>query len=59
MAIYFLTYDLRNTRNYQILYDELNNYNAPSWSTLWYFVVKTEKYNHEGFTKDVTKVHEG
>ena len=28
MALYFLTYDLRNSRSYQVLYDELNNFNA-------------------------------
>lgn len=28
MALYFLTYDLRNSRNYQTLYDELANFNA-------------------------------
>lgn len=28
MALYFLTYDLRNSRDYQKLYDELNNFNA-------------------------------
>lgn len=28
MALYFLTYDLRKSRNYQALYDELNNFNA-------------------------------
>lgn len=28
MALYFLTYDLRKSRNYQILYDELNNFGA-------------------------------
>ena len=28
MALYFLTYDLRNSSNYQPLYDELKKYNA-------------------------------
>lgn len=28
MALYFLTYDLRNSRNYQPLYDELKKFNA-------------------------------
>lgn len=28
MALYFLTYDLRKSRDYQTLYDELNNFNA-------------------------------
>lgn len=28
MPLYFLTYDLRNSRDYQKLYDELNNFNA-------------------------------
>lgn len=28
MALYFLTYDLRNSKNYQELYDELENFNA-------------------------------
>ena len=28
MSLYFLTYDLRNSKNYQTLYDELNDYNA-------------------------------
>jgi hypothetical protein len=28
MALYFLTYDLRKSRNYQPLYDELDNFNA-------------------------------
>ena len=28
MALYFLTYDLRNSRDYQKLYDELNNFKA-------------------------------
>ena len=28
MALYFLTYDLRKSRNYQPLYDELKKFNA-------------------------------
>ena len=28
MSLYFLTYDLRKSKNYQTLYDELNNFNA-------------------------------
>ena len=28
MALYFITYDLRGSRNYQKLYDELNDFNA-------------------------------
>ena len=28
MALYFLTYDLRNSRDYQKLYDELAKYHA-------------------------------
>ena len=28
MALYFLSYDLRNARNYQTLYDELSRFNA-------------------------------
>jgi hypothetical protein len=28
MALYFLTYDLRKSRNYQSLYDELSSFNA-------------------------------
>lgn len=28
MALYFLTYDLRKERDYQPLYDELENFNA-------------------------------
>lgn len=28
MALYFLTYDLRKSRNYQPLYDELQNFSA-------------------------------
>jgi hypothetical protein len=28
MALYFLTYDLRQTKDYQTLYDELAKYNA-------------------------------
>lgn len=28
MALYFLTYDLRNNRDYQKLYDELQSFNA-------------------------------
>lgn len=28
MALYFLTYDLRNGRDYQKLYDELKDFNA-------------------------------
>jgi hypothetical protein len=28
MALYFLTYDLRNNRDYQKLYDELKKFNA-------------------------------
>jgi hypothetical protein len=28
MALYFLTYDLRNSRNYQPLYNKLNDLNA-------------------------------
>lgn len=28
MALYFLTYDLRNNRDYQKLYDELKSFNA-------------------------------
>lgn len=28
MALYFLTYDLRKSRNYQPLYDELENFGA-------------------------------
>lgn len=28
MALYFLTYDLRNQRDYQKLYDELNDFDA-------------------------------
>ncbi len=28
MALYFITYDLRNSRNYQKLYDELESFNA-------------------------------
>ncbi|ALS64905.1 hypothetical protein [Pandoraea apista] len=28
MALYFLSYDLRNARNYQPLYDELAKFNA-------------------------------
>lgn len=28
MALYFISYDLRNERDYQALYDELGNFNA-------------------------------
>ena len=28
MSLYFLSYDLRKSRNYQKLYDELNRFNA-------------------------------
>ena len=28
MALYFLTYDLRNSKDYQKLYDELERFNA-------------------------------
>lgn len=28
MALYFITYDLRNNRDYQKLYDELNSFKA-------------------------------
>lgn len=28
MALYFVTYDLRNSRRYQALYDELENFSA-------------------------------
>lgn len=28
MALYFLTYDLRKSRNYQAIYDELESFNA-------------------------------
>ncbi len=28
MALYFLTYDLRNSKNYDALYKELDNFNA-------------------------------
>lgn len=28
MALYFLTYDLRNKRDYQTMYDELEKFNA-------------------------------
>ncbi|MDD9177086.1 hypothetical protein PVK63_19580 [Aliivibrio sp. S2TY2] len=28
MALYFLTYDLRKSKNYESLYKELNSYNA-------------------------------
>ncbi|WP_299211661.1 hypothetical protein [uncultured Aquimarina sp.] len=28
MALYFLTYDLRKSKDYQKLYDELENFNA-------------------------------
>ena len=28
MALYFLTYDLRKSRNYQAVYDELESFNA-------------------------------
>lgn len=28
MALYFLTYDLRKTKNYQTLYDELEKFDA-------------------------------
>ena len=28
MSLYFLSYDLRNSRNYQPLYDELNDFDA-------------------------------
>lgn len=28
MALFFLTYDLRNRRDYQSLYDKLNEFNA-------------------------------
>jgi hypothetical protein len=28
MALFFLSYDLRKTRNYQTLYDELENFSA-------------------------------
>ena len=28
MALYFLSYDLRNSKDYQKLYDELESYNA-------------------------------
>ena len=28
MALFFVTYDLRNQRNYQTLYDELSKFNA-------------------------------
>jgi len=28
MALYFLSYDLRNSKNYQALYDELSKFNA-------------------------------
>ena len=28
MALYFLTYDLRKAKNYQKLYDELENFNS-------------------------------
>lgn len=28
MALFFLTYDLRKSKNYQVLYDELNKFHA-------------------------------
>lgn len=28
MALFFITYDLRNSRDYQTLYDELANFNS-------------------------------
>ena len=28
MALYFITYDLRNSKNYQALYDELESFSA-------------------------------
>ncbi len=28
MSLYFVSYDLRNARNYQALYDELNRFSA-------------------------------
>jgi len=38
MALYFLSYDLRNRRDYQTLYDELVNFNAVRiLESLWCF----------------------
>lgn len=38
MALFFLSYDLRNNRNYQTLYDELNSFNAIRiLESLWCF----------------------
>ncbi|MGK4923316.1 hypothetical protein ACSLUB_12355 [Bordetella hinzii] len=38
MALYFLSYDLRKTRNYQPLYDELAKFNATRvLESLWAF----------------------
>lgn len=38
MALYFLNYDLRKTRNYQSLYDELAKFNAVRiLESLWCF----------------------
>lgn len=41
MALYFLSYDLRKDRNYQSLYDELNDFNAVSiLESLWCFRIE-------------------
>lgn len=38
MSLYTITYDLRNKRDYQTLYDELKNFNAVSiLESLWCF----------------------
>lgn len=38
MALYFLEYDLRKQRNYQLLYDELHAFNAVRiLKSLWCF----------------------
>jgi hypothetical protein len=38
MALFFLSYDLRNKRDYQPLYDELKKFNAVRmFESCWYF----------------------
>lgn len=54
MALYFLTYDLRKSRNYQPLYDELQSFNAVRiLGSTWCFnrVNTTSKRIREYFKK--------
>ncbi len=61
MALFFLSYDLRNNRDYQSLYDELNNFNAVRiLESMWCFNrVNTNAKNLRDYFKNYIDSDDG